>query len=764
MNGFESLAFGAELNVIRKERSKKYLSIKIPLKQLDKYISEGWTLAKRMKTRLEMQKEKPLEEQFSDQVWLLMNKLGFTSENREKSFCFHFDIEGKKQNAIFDVIAIDDEIALVIKCKVANDEGTKGNVKNDLDSFAKVKPLIISSIRNIYPDRKVKIILATKNIIINKIDQEKLKEADIAYFNEDTIAYYEELGEHLGASSKFQLLGSLFPSQRILNMVNTVPAIEGKMGGQKYYAFSIEPEKLLKIGYVLHRNNANDFLMPTYQRIIKKPRLQAVQAFIEHGGYFPNSIVISIDTQGKGLQFDLSSLQADNALSRIGILHLPQTYRAAYIIDGQHRLYGYSNTKYEKTNCIPVVAFVDLPKEQQIRLFMEINENQKSVSKNLRLTLLSDILWDSKSLNKRREALRTHVAQRLGLNRTSPLYKKVIVGENNKTENCFITIDTIQSAINACDFLSRFSSKNELKSEGTFDRFDIDATYECFYEFLESSIGFMRDLMNDEWQKADEKKSIVLTNNGIWALLKVFNDIINHIINEKEIVVKEKKTEEIVCLMQPYLETLASYIRNLTEEQRTELKRQYGSGGKASCWHDFQKAIHEKHVNFLPSSLAEYLKRQEMQYNEESFKMIRDIELYLKNDFRQKLHQKFGENWLALGCPKQVYDEVTKLKSDKEYEAKVNGIYEPIDYWDCMTLINYRAIATNKSNWIDLFDEKYTLPDEKKKQGGKEGKTEWMVRLNTIRNKNFHTYSVSEDEYKFIKHIYDWLILTQNNK
>mgnify|MGYP004568545145 CR=1 FL=1 len=42
------------------------------------------------------------------------------------------------------------------------------------------------------------------------------------------------------------------------------------MGGFEYFEFSIEPEKLLKIGYVLHRSEANKHMMPTYQRIIKK--------------------------------------------------------------------------------------------------------------------------------------------------------------------------------------------------------------------------------------------------------------------------------------------------------------------------------------------------------------------------------------------------------------------------------------------------------------------------------------------------------------
>ena len=41
--------------------------------------------------------------------------------------------------------------------------------------------------------------------------------------------------------------------------------------------------------------------------------------------------------------------------------------------------------KYASTNTVPVVAFVDLERTEQIKLFMDINENQKAVPKSLRV-------------------------------------------------------------------------------------------------------------------------------------------------------------------------------------------------------------------------------------------------------------------------------------------------------------------------------------------------------------------------------------------
>lgn len=64
--------------------------------------------------------------------------------------------------------------------------------------------------------------------------------------------------------------------------------------------------------------------MPTYQRLIKKSRLKSVQDFVDNGGFFPNSIIINIDTNGKSVRFDSAGNQVEKSISRIGILHLPK--------------------------------------------------------------------------------------------------------------------------------------------------------------------------------------------------------------------------------------------------------------------------------------------------------------------------------------------------------------------------------------------------------------------------------------------------------
>lgn len=81
--------------------------------------------------------------------------------------------------------------------------------------------------------------------------------------------------------------------------------------------------------------------------------------------------------------------------------------------------------------------------------------------------------------------------------------------------------------------------------------------------------------------------------------------------------------------------------------------------------------------------------------------------------------------------------------------------------WDCVNIIAYREIALK--NWQNIFEPFYTRPHEKKMTGGKDAKTSWMVRLEKLRNQNFHSYYVTEDDYYFLEQLYDWLILKKDD-
>ncbi|MCF2662324.1 DGQHR domain-containing protein [Pseudoflavonifractor phocaeensis] len=742
-------------------RKKIFVSMKIAASDLPAMIDQGWEKSKEYKSPkfVGITKEKPANEQFEDLVWLLFANMGFSEMNAGSPFEVSYDFHDDSLKYPVSVVAVDDETILVVVCQ-ATDEVTERSFADEIQEFSSKISGIRKEILKQYPGRKTKFIWATHNYITNRRDLALLDKAGIAYFNDSAIEYYSELAKHLGSCSRYQLLGNLFANQEIKNMDDRVPAIQGKMGGYTYYSFSIEPEKLLKIGYVLHRSEANQNMMPTYQRIIKKKRLQDVRAFINDGGYFPNSIIISIDSNGKGLAFDQSSTKIDGTISKIGILHIPKRYRSAYIIDGQHRLYGYSDSKYAATNTIPVVAFVDLERTEQIKLFMDINENQKAVPKSLRVTLNADMLWESPDFSEQRQALRSKIAQMLGEEPTSPLHGRVVIGENESTPERCITVEAIQSALKKCRFFDTYGKKNALQKSGTFDCQNNQETCDLFYPFIEKCLLYIREACLDEWNKGDRDSGMLTMNRGIQGVIRVIDDIVNMLVDKAMISPKSQDLDDMFGLIRYYLKPLADYINNLTAEQRKDLRGYFGGGADTRFWRAYQKAVSDARPDFNPEGLEEYWQNETKVYNEETKSMLREIESKIKLIVSSRLEEYYGDSWLVKGLPKAIYTRAKGEADEARYEQISNDDEDvEIPIWDYVTLAECKPIILNGKNWSLLFEDSMVRPEEANMVGGKDPKTDWILRVNSIINKLAKdSYSVPVDEYSYVKSVHEWLM------
>ncbi len=745
----DKLIEGKNILSEKRRRSNPYYFESVPNKLPDVLKlkkNDGWEIDREFKHSLKLKKIKSHDVYFEDKVWSLFASLGFLKLNKDRNLHLPYDKKNPSFSQQIDVLAIDDETVILVECKSAK-ERKKKSFKTEFEAM-KTK---INGLRNVVRELfgkklKFKYIFATENYILGDSDLEKLHALGGIHFDEELIAYYFELFKQLGLAAKYQLLGTLFSGNKISNMDNKIPAIRGKMGGVEYYSFSIEPEKLLKIGYVLHRNKANSDMMPTYQRLIKKSRLKSIHNFIEKGGYFPNSVILSIDAGKTGkLKFDLAENQVNTAISVIGILHLPQKYQSVYIIDGQHRLYGYANSKYRATNTIPVVAFVNLKREEQIRLFMDINENQKAVSKNLRLTLNSDLLWTSSNQKDRVKALKSRIAIFLGEDRRSPLYNRISIGEDKKE----ISSESINKALKDSSFLGEIS-KDEIKKSGIFYKGDLDLAYKNLSNFLTKSFDYIKDSISDLWEGDN---NIVVTNTGIYAIIRVFSDILDYLLEEK-VIRLNSKPNLMFDESKTYIDPIIKFYQNISDEVFISLKKTYGAGGYIKHWRTLQKEIKNVYTKFNPKGLTEYIARENKEFNTEAFEIIRDIEKFFNKDFKQKLKSEFNkydDEWFLNGVPPKIQDNSLLLAQKKKRETKDN-----VTPWECLHIIDYREIALK--NWRNIFEKYYTRPEEKKIGGGKDAKTKWMVKLNDLRNKNFHSYSVSNDEIKFLRNIAEWIL------
>lgn len=734
-----------ELKQAKKARNTPFYTKTIFRSSLADEAEEGWEFLSEFKNpkKIKVKKDKPQDEIFEDTVWTLFANLGFSTMNKDKYFVMSYG-SADAQTQQIDVFAVDEETIIFVECKSAQ-KMKDGVFKKEIEALgAKMNGLRIEALSK-YPDRKCKFIFATRNYRISHEDQERMLHLGIAHFNENIIAYYQELTRHLGSCARYQLLGNIFAKQQIKGMENRIPAIKGKMGGHTYYSFSIEPEKLLKIGYILHRSEANSSMMPTYQRLIKKSRLAAVRKFInDDHGYFPNSIIISIDTpKEKPLRFDRSEKQVSNAVSDLGILHLPQQYRSAFIIDGQHRLYGYSDSPYAMTNSIPVVAFENMKQTEQVRLFMDINENQKAVSKKLRNILNADMLWDSPKESDRRDALRLKIAQDLGEKNTSPLYGCIDIGEEQSTSTRCVTIECIRIAINVGNFLSKYDRKNVLIQNGIFDTNHNETTLKILYGFIDRCLTYVKNSVPDEWNKGSANNGILTINNGIGGLIRILNDIANLLMDQGDITPLKDTPEYMAKVAEYYLDPVCRFIKNISDDTRSDIRKTYGGNGPMHCWRHFQRAIARERSEFNPDGLTKYWEDHGKEFNNESIEIMRKIESSVKKYIRENLEDRYGEKWIN-EIPQAVFTTANKEASKYRYETG-----EDKDFWDFISIIGCKEIVVFGKNWSEIFEKKFTLPSESKKSGGKQAKVEWMVLIDKLQRRAIKSnFTVAKTEYQ----------------
>ena len=377
---------GEELNKVARQRQRKHHEITVPKPDKESYLEKGWKERREYTRSVRLWKDKPIDELLEDEVWLLFWNMGFIEMNRDRNF----RIQAGPIKKQIDVFAKDENYAFVVECKTSGVEG-KQIATEDILEFSGLRGDIASSIRSLHSDRhlRVRFIMATRGIKWTP-EKEALAKGVIVC-KEDELEYYSELVKHLGSVAKFQIYSILFPKEKIPETIK-VPAIRGGKGKAKYYCFVIQPEKLLQIAYVHHRRSTPEDLAGSYQRMLKKSRLRKISSFITGGGYFPNNIILNFTERPTFRPFEKEKQVGDVVF---GMLDLPRQYASAWIIDGQHRLYGYADNERRATATVPVLAFHSLDVKEQAKLFVEINKEQKAVGPNLLWDLYPDIYHDS---------------------------------------------------------------------------------------------------------------------------------------------------------------------------------------------------------------------------------------------------------------------------------------------------------------------------------------------------------------------------------
>nr|AAU83114.1 conserved hypothetical protein [uncultured archaeon GZfos26F9] len=654
-----------------------------------------------------------------------------------------------------DVFAKDEQAICIVECKAAEKPHTKRSLEKDIDQLAAIKHEIELSIFSHYQDpknrKKLKTvwILATKNIDISENDRERADQTRIKIL--DDINYYSELSNHFGKSSKYQFLADMFPGMEIPELIEPIPAIKGTMGGKVFYSFVMEPSKLLKIAYIAHRGKSNEETIKTYQRIAKKSRLKKIAEYIhKREGIFPTSIVINIQTP-RSLRFDQAhGMAGKNAV--LGTLYIPNKYKSAWIIDGQHRLFAYSDLEEAETATLPVIAFENIDPEIQANLFVDINGEQVKVPKSLLVDLWATLHWSSENPSERLKALTSRLVKELNEHPQSPFRDRIINigGRRTKTRN--LTLTALADEIRKRQLLGSASSrKAKMITPGPLFLDDLDITLTRSRELIS---GYFNNYINNDenlrrqWEIGGGEGGYICTNGGIIALIRVLKTILDHLVNIENIDIKRMKPSELLDGIWKYQKPICEYLGFASTKILQGFRRQYGEGGYSACTNALLWAINKEYNNFDSPGLQQWIQSQNSVNNPRAYDIISVIETRLVGHITAKLKEEFGEDisqWWHKGISESIREPATK-------RANADGEYRHPEKY--VELIDWKDIISHN---FDLFGDSFTI--DAKPTDSKKKKLSWLVKVNEIRRIVAHPPrgAVSDSDLEYLISINDKL-------
>ena len=606
-----------------------------------------------------------------------------------------------------------------------------------IEKLIAIRPQILKSIERAYGRHskpKAQFVIATRNIFWSAADLAKCQASQIAVIRDRDLIYYSALVKHLKLAARYQLLAHLLDGRKVEGLEKKVIATRGKMGGETFYTFLIPPDDLLRIAYVGHKGSLDMDNLKTYQRMLQPHRLKKLAEFINDGGKFPTNIVLNLKTglrssKKSALRFDVKETYGDEAL---GVLHLPQNYASAWVIDGQHRLYGYAHARghqgfSQDSTLMPVLAYENLPPDKEMNLFIDINSKQVKVSKGLLTELYADLHWHSTDPEEAFRALLSRIASRLNRDRSSPLHERIVVAGKTKDRYRCLTQTSIHDGLRVSKLVGTYARKTGVVPGPLSSALasDYDSSLEKALLVLSECLSMFSAALPNQWNLGDSTGGYVCTNNGIRALFHVIADVAEHVRRVDHADFSLFSGEECVAELRPYLEALVEYFKGASAQEIRSFRR-VGSSLTAvrQQAHGLAAQIRVRIPAFSPPGLQDYMDSRDEEGTEEARTKVMKIQKRLFDYVIPTLRTNFGDNWWTKGIPLKIRKECMIRWEDKDQKGQPEAQLFLLNYIDICHL-----------NW-EIFREVISL-DEKDRDNRKVC-TRWIKELNDIRQITSH--------------------------
>lgn len=613
-------------------------------------------IARKKREKNEAENKLSNDQVFENKFWHFLVNIGFFNKINTDRECIISFNDIQKQ---IDIVAESNECRLFVECSIQKKVDAK--ITSTISKYKEYRPLLVKEINdwnklNITHIFFTNAKLTEKNKSDLKNNHIKLITEDVIdYFIElsksyKKLAYFQflhylfpvdlarkndcqsglndkviiqEVGSNdtktlkLKEAQRFLIDGNWFIKEK--NFYE-VPALVGEDSLGSFYVFSIEPHKILPYCTVPHRKieSGDDTFSKSYQRLIDRKKIGGIQDYILDDGQFPTNLILNFNQSPK-----IVGKEKDIPKKEFVTLKLEPRYALLNVIDGQHRLFSYIDDylgKIEKDLGIPkeiikkerseelaekarkhkvtITAYDGIDTTKQIQIFVDVNEKQKPVSKNLLWDLYPEIY--TKEHPDYFKVIISKFSKKINTkNESDALYHNIKYpscpyGSKSKAKinlnnlcNTILTLNFIGDQHGEGYFHNTFKRKFDIKNNEVF----LEKFYDCFSIFFNTSKEISKNWDNNFYG----------TDQYLASFLRIFNSILEHVINTSKELKKVDDLSEnnLKKIFKKYLSPAQSFIDAMKSEEIKNFKKSnLGEGGPKGIWKVLILKINEVESSF----------------------------------------------------------------------------------------------------------------------------------------------------------------------
>jgi DGQHR domain-containing protein len=418
---------------------------------------------------------------------------------------------------------------------------------------------------------------------------------------------------------------------------------------QRIWVFSIEPERLLRIAHVFRRGSTDP---EAYQRMLTTKRLKDIGIFLSSpDSMLANNIIVAFE----------SKPEYSN-----GKLRIPAVSGSAWVVDGQHRLYGFCKLRGKKedrelilSRYRLIVSGVCLSREDQAKLFKDINEHQEKLDRNLLLDLYDhlDIVDEEGTLQRVRTAKR--------LRKTEMFRERIKI------------LKTDKGSVTLANIVDYPPYTKMIRSLG-------NGTYQALTNFFRA----FYDTFKTEWLDPD-KEYVLSTNKGVRMMISLCSRAVDYLSRAN----RPRTPDQMRLIAEEFRESMGGQAEFLKRE--TYKGKALGAGAPDTASRDiWASRINDRLPGFLSKVELDEIGREE-----------REILRRLEESMRHCIETRLGSidpDWWTHRVPGDVADNAKRRREKNErpwpwYDVQEKALVSYVDFTD------YQKIILRNDNWDECF-------------------------------------------------------------